>query len=155
MCSTTYATMKDKKRRQQKNHTTDWQFSSAKYKHTILSRVAKTDSPTLDYRCLLMLKKPWSKYASLDCKGAEARHRLPALIPVLQAAFAETMEDCEGHMLRASTSFEKLVKLWHEMSWFPTASEYEQTLYLAGAFLRSYEWLSIYGLWERTGRAST
>ena len=92
------------------------------------------------------VQKPWSKYASLDCKGAEARHLLPALIPVIQAAFAETMEGCEDHMLRACTSLEKLVKLWDEMSWFPTAAEYEQTLHLAGAFLRSYEWLNIWSL---------
>ena len=29
-------------------------------------------------------KKPWAKNASLDCKGAEARHLLPALLPVLK-----------------------------------------------------------------------
>ena len=91
-------------------------------------------------------KKPWSKSAVLECKGAEARHLLPALIPVTQAAFAETMEDCEDHMLRASTSLEKLVRMWDDLGTFPTTAEYEETLHLAGTFLRSYEWLNQWSL---------
>ena len=74
-------------------------------------------------------KKPWSKFAVLECKGGEARHLLPALIPVIQAAFAETMEDCEDHMLKASTSLEKLVRMWDDMGTFPTTAEYEETLW--------------------------
>ena len=91
-------------------------------------------------------KKPWSKFAVLECKGGEARHLLPALIPVIQAAFAETMEDCEDHMLRASTSLEKLVRMWDDMGTFPRTAEYEETLHLAGTFLRSYEWLNKWSL---------
>ena len=90
-------------------------------------------------------KKPWPKSAVLECKGAEARHLLPALIPVTQAAFAETMEDCEDHMLRASTSLEKL-RMWDDLGTFPTTAEYEETLHLAGTFLRSYEWLNQWSL---------
>ena len=94
----------------------------------------------------MIARNPGPNLAVLECKGAEARHLLPALIPVTQAAFAETMEDCEDHMLRASTSLEKLVRMWDDLGTFPTTAEYEETLHLAGTFLRSYEWLNQWSL---------
>ena len=87
-------------------------------------------------------QKPWAKHPGLDCKGSEARHLLPAFTPVIQAAFAETMEECEEHMVTAATSLEKLVLLWDEIGTFPTPAEYEQGLHLANAFLQSYDWLN-------------
>ena len=90
--------------------------------------------------------KPWQKNPVLDCKGAESRHLLLALIPVIQSAFADTMEDCESNMLIAATSLEKLVKLWDDMDICPTPSEYEKGLALAGSFLKSYQWLNLWSL---------
>ena len=37
--------------------------------------------------------KPWAKNASLDCKGAEARHLLPALLPVLKLMLSLEYEE--------------------------------------------------------------
>ena len=91
-------------------------------------------------------QKPWAKHPVLDCKGSEARHLLPAFTPVTQAAFAETMEECEEHMITAATSLEKLVLLWDEIGTFPTPAEYEQGLHLANAFLQSYDWLNKWSL---------
>lgn len=90
--------------------------------------------------------KPWSKHPVLDCKGGEARHLLPALIPVIQAIFADTMERCEVEMLRAATSLEKLVQLWDDIGICPTPAEYEQSLSLGGDFLKSYAWLNEWSL---------
>lgn len=90
--------------------------------------------------------KPWSKHPVLDCKGGEARHLLPAFTPVIQTAFADTMEACEQHMITAATSLEKLVQLWDDMGTFPTQGEYEKGLKLASAFLHSYNWLNMWSL---------
>ena len=90
--------------------------------------------------------KPWSKHPVLDCKGGESRHLLPALNPVLRAAFAGTTERCEVEMLNAATSLEKLVQLWDEMGVCPTPAQYEQTMSLGGSFLKSYAWLNAWSL---------
>ena len=91
-------------------------------------------------------QKPWAKYPQLDCKGGEARHLLPAFIPVIQRLFQDTMEECEQHMVLVATSLEKLVKLWDEADTFLTSSQYQKGLKLAGDFLRSYAWLNQWSL---------
>jgi len=91
-------------------------------------------------------QKPWKKHASLDIKAAEARHLLPAMIPVLQKIFAGTEEQCEQHMLTAATSLEKLVQLWDTAGIIPTPAEYQQSLDLADDFLKRYEWLNKWSL---------
>lgn len=91
-------------------------------------------------------QKPWARHPVMDCKGAEARHLLPALTPVIQVAFADTMHACERNMITAATSLEKLVRLWDDMGVFPTAAEYKQSLCLASAFLQSYDWLNKWSL---------
>ena len=85
--------------------------------------------------------KPWVKHSHLDCKGGEARHLLPALVPVIQRLFEDTQEECEQHMLVVATSLEKLVKGWDEADTFLTPAEYQRSLKLASAFLTSYAWL--------------
>jgi hypothetical protein len=91
-------------------------------------------------------QKPWKKHASLDIKAAEARHLLPAMIPVLQKIFAGTEEQCEQHMLTAATSLEKLVQLWDTAGIIPTPAEYQQSLDLTDDFLKRYEWLNKWSL---------
>ena len=91
-------------------------------------------------------QKPWAKYSQLDCKGGEARHLLPAFIPVIQRLFEDTMEECEQQMILVATHLEKLVKLWGEADTFLTSSQYQKALKLAGDFLRSYAWLNQWSL---------
>ena len=87
-------------------------------------------------------QKPWKKHATLDIKAGEAKHLLPALIPVLEKVFSGTMEECEQHMLAAATSLEKLVEIWDNAGLFLTPAEHHQSLDLAGGFLRKYDWLN-------------
>ena len=55
-------------------------------------------------------------------------------------------------MLRTATNLEKLVQLWDNIGICPTPSEYEQTLSLGGAFLKSYAWLNAWSL-EKDGKS--
>ena len=41
-------------------------------------------------------KKPWAKTASLDCKGAEARHLLPPRLPVLKLTLSLEKDEALG-----------------------------------------------------------
>ena len=91
-------------------------------------------------------QKPWAKYSQLDCKGGEARHLLPAFIPVIQRLFEDTMEECEQHMILVATSLEKLVKVWDDAGTFLTSPQYQKGLKLAGDFLTSYAWLNQWSL---------
>ena len=91
-------------------------------------------------------QKHWSKYATLDAKGGETRHLLPALIPVMKTAFAETMDSAEENMIAVAESLEKLVKLWDDAGAFLTAQEYAKSLGLASTFLAKYHWLHLWSL---------
>ena len=88
-------------------------------------------------------QKPWSKYATLDAKGGETRHLLPALTPVIKTAFAETMNPAEENMIAVLESLEKLVKLWDDAGIFLTSQEYAKSLGLASTFLAKYQWLHL------------
>ena len=95
-------------------------------------------------------KKPWAKNASLDCKGAEARHLLPALLPVLKLMLSLEKDEALGkvheQMLCAAESLEKLVSLWDGASTILTAAEYEESLALGKAFLDAYLFLHHWSL---------
>ena len=51
--------------------------------------------------------KPWSKHPVLDCKGGEARHLLPALIPVIQAILFRHHGEVRGRNVEGSHQFGK------------------------------------------------
>ena len=95
-------------------------------------------------------KKPWVKNASLDCKGAEARHLLPALFPVLKLMLSLEKDEALGkvheQMLCAAESLEKLVSLWDGASTILTAAEYEESLALGKALLDAYLFLHHWSL---------
>ena len=95
-------------------------------------------------------KKPWAKNASLDCKGAEARRLLPALLPVLKLMLSLEKDEALGkvheQMLCAAESLEKLVSLWDGASTILTAAEYEESLALGKAFLDAYLFLHHWSL---------
>ena len=55
-------------------------------------------------------KNPWKRTADLGCKGGEAKHLLPALLPVLRRLFALEKEH-ELKMISACACLEKLVAL--------------------------------------------
>ena len=76
-------------------------------------------------------KNPWKRTADLDCKGGEAKHLLPALLPVLR---------------RPCACFEKLVALWDQIWTVPTQEEYNESLSLGKSFLDEYAWLNQWSL---------
>ena len=68
--------------------------------------------------------KPWASTASLHVKAGEAKHLLPALVPVLEKIFASTMKEEEQKMIHAASSLEKLVRLWDTAGDFLTPGEF-------------------------------
>ena len=79
--------------------------------------------------------KPWASKASLDIKAGEAKHLLPAVVPVLEKLFGPSMHvrEEERKMISAAKSLEKLVALWDE----------------AGTFLIPAEFSKRHGCWKR------
>ena len=94
--------------------------------------------------------KPWATTASLHIKAGEAKHLLPALVPVLEKVFAGTMKEEESKMIHAASSLEKLVKLWDIAGEFLTPAEFAKAMALRKEFLLTYKWLHSWSL-ERTG----
>ena len=90
-------------------------------------------------------QKPWKKHPSLDIKAGEAKHLLPAMIPVIEKV-SGTLEECEQHRLTAATSLKKLVGIWDNADVFLSPAEHHQSLDLAGEFLRKYDWLNKWSL---------
>ena len=86
--------------------------------------------------------KPWASTASLHVKAGEAKHLLPALVPVLEKIFAGTMKEEEQKMIHAASSLEKLVKLWDTAGDFLTPGEFT----LGKEFLLAYKWLNSWSL---------
>ena len=91
-------------------------------------------------------QKPWSKWANLDVKGGEAKHLLPALIPVIKRLFANSRLPEEMNMILAAESLEKLVSLWDSMEIIPTDAEFANSMALGKAFLDSYHELNVWSL---------
>ena len=54
-------------------------------------------------------QKPWSKWANPDVKGGEAKHLLPALIPVIKRLFDKSRLPEEVNMILAAEGLERLV----------------------------------------------
>ena len=90
--------------------------------------------------------KPWATTASLHIKAGEAKHLLPALVPVLEKIFAGTMKEEESKMIHAASSLEKLVKLWDTAGEFLTPAEFETAMALGKEFLLTYKWLHSWSL---------
>lgn len=90
--------------------------------------------------------KPWLGKASLDCKAGEAKHLLPALVPVLEKIFARTKKPEEKHVISAATSLEKLVAIRDQGDTFLSPSEFGKPLALGKVFLDSYKWLHEWSL---------
>eukprot|EP00435_Cladocopium_sp_Y103_P036720 s1262_g9.t1 len=91
-------------------------------------------------------QKPWSKWANLDVKGGEAKHLLPALIPVIKRLFDKSRLPEEMNMILAAESLEKLVNLWDLMGIIPTDAEFAESMALGKAFLDSYHELNVWSL---------
>ena len=91
-------------------------------------------------------QKPWSKWASLDCKGGEAKHLLPALLPVIKKLFQRSRLPEEDHMVLAAESLEKLVRLWDSSGIIPTDAQFGESMALGKAFLDSYHALNVWSL---------
>ena len=89
-------------------------------------------------------KNPWSKWANLDVKGGEAKHLLPALIPVIKRLFDKSRLPEEMNMILAAESLEKLVHLWDLMGIIP--AEFAESMALGKAFLDSYHELNVWSL---------
>ena len=90
--------------------------------------------------------KPWASTASLHIKAGEAKHLLPALVPVLEKIFAGTMKEEEQKMIHAASSLEKLVKLVDSAGDFLTHGEYGAAFTLGKGFLLAYKWLNSWSL---------
>ena len=90
--------------------------------------------------------KPWASTASLHVKAGEAKHLLPALVPVLEQIFAGTMKEEEQNMIHAASSLEKLVKLWDTAGDFLTPGEFGKAFTLGKEFLLAYKWLNSWSL---------
>ena len=84
--------------------------------------------------------KPWASKASLDIKAGEAKHLLPAIVPVLEKLLGPTMHvrEEERKMISAATSLEKLVALWDEAGTFLSPSQFAKCLALGKEFLLAY-----------------
>ena len=91
-------------------------------------------------------QKPWVSKACLDIKAGEAKHLLPALLPVLEKIFGDTRKEEEQKMISAAKSLEKLVALWDAASTFLTSSEVEKAMNLGKEFLLAYKWLHAWSL---------
>ena len=91
-------------------------------------------------------QQPWASKANLDCKAGEAKHLLPALVPVLERLFGTDVKEEQGHMLSAASSLEKLVALWDEAGMFLTAEELGKAQALGKEFLLSYKFLNAWSL---------
>ena len=85
--------------------------------------------------------KPWATTASLHIKAGEAKHLLPALVPVLEKIFAGTMKEEESKMIHEASSLEKLVKLWDIAGELLTPAEFATAMALGKEFLLTYKWL--------------
>jgi len=90
-------------------------------------------------------KNPWKRTADLDCKGGEAKHLLPCLVPVLKRMFS-LEKPHEQKMISAATSLEKLVALWDEAGPVLTDREFSRSLNLGKGFLDDYSWLHDWSL---------
>ena len=90
--------------------------------------------------------KPWATTASLHIKAGEAKHLLPALVPILEKIFAGTMKEEESKMIHAASSLEKLVKLWDIAGEFLTPAEFATAMALGKEYLLTYKWLHSWSL---------
>ena len=93
-------------------------------------------------------KNPWKRIADLGCIGGEAKHLLPALLPVLRRLFALEKEH-DLKMISACACLEKLVALWDQIGPVPTQEEYNESLSLGKGFLDEYAWLNQWSLEKR------
>ena len=100
-------------------------------------------------------QKPWVSKACLDIKAGEAKHLLPALVPVLEKIFGDTRKEEEQKMISAAKSLEKLVALWDAASTFLTSSEVEKAMNLGKEFLLAYKWLHAWSLEKGRNSFST
>ena len=83
---------------------------------------------------------------ALHVKAGEAKHLLPALVPVLQKIFAGTMKEEEQKMIHAASCLEKLVKLWDTAGDFLAPREFGKAFTLGKEFLLAYKWLNSWSL---------
>ncbi|CAE7455722.1 unnamed protein product [Symbiodinium sp. CCMP2592] len=90
-------------------------------------------------------KNPWKRSADLDCKGGEAKHLLPCLVPVLKRMFS-LEKPHEQKMISAANCLEKLVALWDEAGPVLTDQEFSRSLNLGKGFLDDYSWLHDWSL---------
>lgn len=91
-------------------------------------------------------QKPWSKWANPDVKGGEAKHLLPALIPVIKRLFDKSRLPEEVNMILAAEGLERLVTLWDSMEIIPTDAEFAKSMALGNAFPDSYNELNVWPL---------
>ena len=82
----------------------------------------------------------------LDTKAGEAKHLLPALVPVLEKIFEGTRKEEEQKMISAAKSLEKPVALWDAASTFLTSSEVEKAMDIGKEFPLAYKWLTAWPL---------
>ena len=87
-------------------------------------------------------QKPHQSPPFLDCKGAEAKHLLPALLLVCQDGLLHDKIPCEREMLRALKAMDDLVQLWDISDMFLAHNDFVKSLTFASEFLQAYEALA-------------
>ena len=87
------------------------------------------------------VKKPHKEYPKLDCKAAECKHFMPALLPVIKAMLDST-DEVHQHIVHALSSMVDLIKLFDDAGMFLDKRTYSKARKLARQFFSSYSWLN-------------
>lgn len=85
-------------------------------------------------------EKPYVDYPSLNTKGGETKHLLPALCWVM--SLLDDGSELHRQILVALVALNKFVIIVDHTDWVPTARESDRLLRYATRFLSAYEWLS-------------
>ena len=90
--------------------------------------------------------KPHAQFPTLNTKGAETKHLLPAMCWVMEQL--SDGSDLHDHMMTGLVAINKFVIVMDNADWVPTSRESHRMLRYAQRFLEHYAWLEAWAQQE-------
>jgi hypothetical protein len=90
--------------------------------------------------------KPYGRFPSLNTKGGETKHLLPAICWLM--SLLDNQTELHQHIIEALIAINKFVLVADQTDWVPTTRESERLLKYAERFLLHYKWLEDWAIGE-------